>query len=316
MAGSNKKVYVCEKCDEIIIFEGRRYRYMRVTVFTSTYNRAKVIYRVYESLVNQIYRDFVWLIIDDGSEDNTKEIIEKFKEEANFPIIYYYQKNAGKHVAINKAVEMTETELFVIADSDDSFLPDALEVLVQTWDGIQDKENYKGVTCRCIDSKTLQPLSKTIEGDFLDGRDIDFEMKKKIRGELWGILATKALKEFPFPEPEEALHFFPEAVIWHRMSKKYKVRMINDSLRVYYRGEEKKQRFRENIYLWAHYINELDEYLFYKPEQFLKAYIGLSRDGILCGKSWKTIIKIPNKKYKRFIVALFYPIGKYLSNKK
>ena len=85
----------------------------RVTVFTPTFNRAGVLHRVYDSLEAQTYRDFSWLIVDDGSADNTRQVVEAFRMKASFPVDYVYQENQGKHIATNNAVAMTDTELFM-----------------------------------------------------------------------------------------------------------------------------------------------------------------------------------------------------------
>lgn len=294
---------------------------MRVTVFTPTYNRANVLQRVYDSLRQQTYKDFYWLIIDDGSKDNTKNVVENFQREANFRIEYHYQENRGKHTAINKAVKLTQTELFVIADSDDSFIPESLEILVKAWDGIENKDMYKGVTCRCIDSVTGKPINPAVPEPYLDCNEVELLFKFHIVGEKWSIMPTKVLREFPFPEPEQPLHFFPETVIWQNMAKKYKTRMINAGLRVYYRDQDnattckKNARYKENMYLWEHYINEMDDYFFLAPKVFIKAYIGLSRDGILNRKTFKEIVKIPNGTLKKGLVCILYPIGLYLAKR-
>ena len=86
----------------------------RVTVFTPTFNRAGVLHRVYDSLTAQTFRDFAWLIVDDGSADDTRSVVEQFVEKAPFPIEYVYQENQGKHIATNNAVAMTDTELFTM----------------------------------------------------------------------------------------------------------------------------------------------------------------------------------------------------------
>ena len=93
----------------------------RITVFTPTYNRRQSLTRVFESLQKQTYRDFNWIIVDDGSKDDTKSLIDEFIVKADFKIIYIYQENAGKHSAINRGLKETTSELFLIADSDDSF---------------------------------------------------------------------------------------------------------------------------------------------------------------------------------------------------
>jgi GT2 family glycosyltransferase len=90
------------------------------TVFTPTYNRAHTIGRVYESLRAQTFRDLEWLVVDDGSKDNTREVVEGFAREAGFPIRYVYKENGGKHTARNLAVKHASGELFLVLDSDDS----------------------------------------------------------------------------------------------------------------------------------------------------------------------------------------------------
>jgi glycosyltransferase involved in cell wall biosynthesis len=97
------------------------------TVFTATYNRAHTLHRVYESLKEQTYRQFEWLIVDDGSTDTTRTLVETWQQEANFLISYYYQENQGKHVAINRGVQEARGEYFLIIDSDDTCVPQTLE---------------------------------------------------------------------------------------------------------------------------------------------------------------------------------------------
>jgi len=98
------------------------------TIFTATFNRAGTLTRVYEGLCSQTYRDFEWLIIDDGSTDATGEMVSRWRGEATFSIRYYWQENRGKHVAHNVALEKAQGEFFIVLDSDDSIVPDALSV--------------------------------------------------------------------------------------------------------------------------------------------------------------------------------------------
>ena len=92
----------------------------KITVFTPTYNRAYIIETLYRSLQRQTYRDFEWLVVDDGSADNTQELFEAWQKEDNFfPIRYYKQENGGKCRAMNRGLEMAQGELFFTVDSDD-----------------------------------------------------------------------------------------------------------------------------------------------------------------------------------------------------
>lgn len=116
-----------------------------ITVFTPTYNRKNCIHRCYESLKRQTSFNFEWLIIDDGSTDNTEELICKWQKEENcFPIRYFYKENGGLHTGYNKAIELANTELFVCIDSDDWMPDDAIERIEMMWSKISDK-NYVGI---------------------------------------------------------------------------------------------------------------------------------------------------------------------------
>ena len=102
---------------------------MRITVFTPTYNRAYIISNLYNSLCRQTFKDFEWLIVDDGSTDNTEELVNKWINDANsgFSIRYFKKENGGKPSAINYGVDCAEGELFFTVDSDDYLTDDALE---------------------------------------------------------------------------------------------------------------------------------------------------------------------------------------------
>ncbi|MBQ7415726.1 MAG: glycosyltransferase family 2 protein [Oscillospiraceae bacterium] len=294
----------------------------RVTVFTPTYNRANVLYRVFDSLAAQTYREFRWLIVDDGSADDTKSVVDAFVAAAQFDVEYVYQKNQGKHIAINRAVAMTDSELFVIADSDDAFTPNALERLVEAWDSIPDgeKKDYKGIICRCFDSQTKEPIG-TFPAKEFDSNDVDGYFKHNLNFEKWMLLRTDVMKEFPFPGEGQGLKYFPETVVWQRMGRKYKTRYIDDPLREYFRDQDnalthvKTPRFRENVHLWAHYVNDTMDHFWDKPGVFIKAFVGLSRDHILLGKKFGQIMAIPNRGWKKAVCAVLYPAGWVLSRK-
>src|SRR6266576_5358341 len=103
------------------------------TVFTATHNRAHTLARAYESLQRQTYRDFEWLIIDDGSTDKTRLLIRSYLEAAALPVRYIYQEHQGKHVAHNRAVLEAKGEFLLPLDSDDALLPHALMRLKFHW---------------------------------------------------------------------------------------------------------------------------------------------------------------------------------------
>ena len=116
-----------------------------LTVFTPAYNRAGTIKRTYQSLLNQDNKDFIWLVIDDGSVDNTGELVKGWmKEDNGFEIQYIYKHNGGMHTAHNTAYENIHTELNVCIDSDDALAPGAVSSIYHKWQEVKDK-GYAGL---------------------------------------------------------------------------------------------------------------------------------------------------------------------------
>lgn len=116
-----------------------------LTVFTPAYNRAHTLPRTYESLCSQSCKDFVWLIVDDGSADNTAELVRSWQEKGNgFEIRYIYKENGGMHTAHNTAYENIDTELNTCIDSDDCMASGALEKILRKWESVRD-QGYAGL---------------------------------------------------------------------------------------------------------------------------------------------------------------------------
>jgi len=110
------------------------------TIFTPSYNRELTLRRCYDSLVRQTFKNFEWLIVDDGSTDGTESLVQSLISENVIDIKYFKQTNSGKHIAINKGASLADGEFFLILDSDDMLTPDCLETLIKYYDGIADAE--------------------------------------------------------------------------------------------------------------------------------------------------------------------------------
>ncbi|HBT50483.1 MAG TPA: hypothetical protein DEA61_12085 [Caldanaerobacter subterraneus] len=197
------------------------------TVFTPTFNRAYVLERLYNSLKKQTFRDFEWIIIDDGSEDGTKELVDKWKKEAWFPINYIWQPNSGKHVAINRGVEVARGFLFLIVDSDDWLGPNGLERLLYLWETIpeEDANNFAGV------GGLLAFPNGEIIGDVFptqvwDSNMLDRWLKWGIKGDKMECFRTDVLRLYKFPE--DIGKFVPEGIVWNKIGNKYKMRYFNE----------------------------------------------------------------------------------------
>lgn len=115
-----------------------------LTIFTPAYNRAHTIDRTYQSLIRQTCKDFLWLIVDDGSTDDTKKLVEGWIRENKIPITYIYQENQGMHGAHNTAYKNITTELNTCIDSDDWMPHDAVEKIINAWKE-HSHEKYAGI---------------------------------------------------------------------------------------------------------------------------------------------------------------------------
>jgi glycosyltransferase involved in cell wall biosynthesis len=206
-----------------------------ITVFTPTFNRGNKLHRVFESLQKQTFRDFEWIIVDDGSTDNTQQVVEAFKKQNNdFEIIYIRQQNAGKHIAVNAGVSLAKGYFFHIADSDDAIEPGTLQHFLNTWQNIpeQKRQSYCGIWA-CCKNQYGERVSDPAPGKIYDGTIKDLFYKQGFRKEAFHIYKTSVMKEFPFPDNFKNI-YFPEGIIWRRMTDKYLVRLIDEELRIYY----------------------------------------------------------------------------------
>lgn len=201
-----------------------------ITVFTSTYNRADLLPRLYESLSRQTFKDFEWVIVDDGSFDDTKKVIDNWMScdrgwDNHFSIRYYYQDNGGKHRAINRGVKEANGELFYIADSDDVLPIEALETISMVYDNIKDDKSFAGV-CGLDGDFDGKVIGSGLPKSVIDDNSINIRFKYRVTGDLKEVFRTDVLKRNPFPE-FDGEHFCPEMLVWNRIATKYKLRFFN-----------------------------------------------------------------------------------------
>ena len=205
------------------------------TVFTPTLNRANTLERVYSSLEAQTFRDFEWLIVDDGSTDDTRALVDEWQRHASFPIRYVWQETRGKHVAFNAGVREATGELFLPLDSDDACVPHALERFHEHWESIPAEQlpRFSGVTALCQDQYGNLVGSK-FPSPVVDSNSLEIHYRFHVRGEKWGFHRTDVLRDFPFPDPGRV--YVPESIVWGKIARRYATRFVNDVLRIYYVG--------------------------------------------------------------------------------
>lgn len=295
-----------------------------ISVVTCTYNRADKLPKAYKSLCNQTFKNFEWIISDDGSNDGTRELVESWKKEAILNIVYIYQENNGKHIAANEARKIAKGYFDVNLDSDDFMRDDALEVFLNAWHSIPENEwkDFYAVKARCFDPKTGNPIGKSIKGGRLVCHFLDCKYKLKIRDEMWSMSRLEVTKEYPAPDIRGGkngggLRFYPEGIAQDLASRKYKILLIDDALRGYEISSSdslmgrglKYDRSRENIFMRTHIINDNLDYFWYDPFSFLKALIAISMDSFFLKESLKYTLGRMNGFLRRFLVFLTYPIG-------
>lgn len=199
-----------------------------ITIFTPTYNRAYIIGKLYESLLTQTSKDFEWLIVDDGSTDDTEALIDSFIAERKINIRYVKQPNGGKHRAINHGVRLAKGELFFIVDSDDQLPSDSIAIVSDYYSQVSDDSSFAGV-CGLRYYSTGEKVGGEFRYDVLDCNSIDFRFKYKLTGDMGEVFRTSVLKEYPFPEIENE-KFCPEALVWNRIALKYRLRYFNRNI--------------------------------------------------------------------------------------
>ena len=235
-----------------------------ITVFTPTYNRAYIIEKLYESLCWQTCKDFEWLVVDDGSRDNTKELINSFMAEGRVNIRYIYQENGGKQRAINRGVHSAKGDLFFIVDSDDFITSDAIEKISSSWNEIRNNGKYAGLCYRKIRMSTLEVIGDSFPCSVLDSDSLTLAYHYNLNIDKAEVFITNILKRFPFPEIEGE-KFVPEALVWYRIaSAGFKLRCIDEG--VYcceYLPDGLTQNFHQNLKR-----NNRGFYLFYRELLF------------------------------------------------
>ncbi len=199
---------------------------MKITVFTPTFNRAYTLPKLYNSLTLQTFHDFEWLVIDDGSTDNTQALIHNYIAEKKVTTRYYKVQNGGKHRAINKGSDLAEGRIFFPVDSDDQLTPDALEKINSWFDEI-DATGGKFAGVAGLKGFTNHvPVGTTFKGEKIDLLSPE-QRKYGLSGDKAEAFYTSVLRANKFPE-FEGENFLTEAVLWFKIAEKgYKTRYYN-----------------------------------------------------------------------------------------
>lgn len=215
-----------------------------LTIFTPAYNRAYILPKLYESLIAQSDKNFEWLLVDDGSNDNTKELAKQWQSEGRVNIKYILQENQGKHIAINTGIENAKGELFFIVDSDDNLTENAVAVIREFWNNINDNGCFSGIISYRI---------------FPDGRLVGSKLPPyvthcKLRdcisvyrsmGDKVVIYRTDILSKFRYPK-FDGEKFFGESYVFNQIDDMYDMLVLDAGVyRFDYQKDGLSQDFRK-----------------------------------------------------------------------
>lgn len=303
-----------------------------LTIFTATYNREATLERTYNSLLELRpplnketgkYEEFEWLIVDDGSSDNTPAMVERWCKNNRLPIRYYRQVNQGKHIALNLGVSMARGYMFSDLDSDDTYLPEAFINFYNGWSSLSKKQQAicKGVSARCVSPHTGEILGSKLPYEPFIDTFMELRYRYNVTGEMRGIILTSIMRQYPFPTIAENSRFCPETIVWLEMAKKYKELVIDKPVLIYNDDANNAltkgrstNRSRENFYLWKAMVNDcVIKYILHNPKVMLKSLVGLSRDGLLSHHSPRAIIASVNGWREKLLATAFFPAGAILA---
>lgn len=230
-----------------------------LTVITTTYNRAYCLHQVYESLLRQDCDDFVWLVMDDGSTDGTRELVRQWIDAGRIGIEYYYKPNGGMHTARNAAYEKVNTELNVIIDSDDWMADDAVGKIVRFWNKNK-KDNIAGII-----SLNAEPGGKLIGTAMPKGvtecHYEEFWNKYRMSGDKKMIYRSVLTRSYPYPE-FSGEKFYPASYKFRMIDQQYKMLIMDDvTCIVDYNSDSmsyaKTEQYRSCAKGFAHYRKEI-----------------------------------------------------------
>lgn len=217
---------------------------MIITVFTPAYNRAHLLPRLFESLKAQTFKNFEWVVVDDGSTDGTEEFFAPLlrEGESKIRIRYFKQPNGGKHRAINRGVQEARGDLFFIADSDDYLPYDSLEKVAEQYGKIKGDKNIGGI-CGIDMTPQGDVIGSGLPCDEIICSSLELRVNHHVTGDLKEVFYTHVMREFPFPE-FDGERFCSEALVWNRIAQKYKLLFFNEPI---YIAEYQPEGITSNI---------------------------------------------------------------------
>lgn len=215
---------------------------MKFSILTATYNRAKCLPKLYESIIDNINEDYEieWLIMDDGSTDNTEKVCKNFEDKKNLIIKYYKQKNQGKMQAINNLAQYVNGELWIECDSDDYFIKKSFKTIKNNYDKHKNKQDIYAFAFLKYD-QNKENMGKNFKKEKTTMFDLYF--KEGENGEK-ALVFISAIRKKYHHELEHGEKFVTEARMYHKMDKNYKILCVNEPIMI---CEYQQEGYSKNI---------------------------------------------------------------------
>ncbi|MPL56449.1 hypothetical protein SDC9_01935 [bioreactor metagenome] len=295
----------------------------KITIITPTYNRAKTLPKVFDSLLHQSFKDFLWIVLDDGSTDNTSTVVENFQQlNPFFEIIYKKDKNRHKFLTVLEGVKMVKTPYFMVVDSDDAYPEDALENLISEVEKIENQDDYISVMGLSADENG-KIVGDKYPNEGFDGSIFEMRYKYKVRGDKFGIFITKTYqreisgKDFSHYEGKG---YIPQSVIFNEYDARgIKTKFVNKIVRFYLKDEDDSASVSntrwsgKNLFgLTEGHLSFLNAYgnqLFFYPKALLRNLIGYQTYALKSGRKIPTLFNEIKNPWIKFLGILFIPLS-------
>ncbi|MBF0597465.1 glycosyltransferase family 2 protein [Faecalibacter rhinopitheci] len=291
----------------------------KITIVTPSYNRAHTLPRVYESLKNQTFKDFKWLIMDDGSTDNTSEIVKSFQEENRIEIDYFWNENQHKFITVFEGIRKVTSSYFMIVDSDDSYPENSLAILFDEVENIPNQDDFISV----------MGLSQFEDGSIVghqypnngfDGSIFDMRYKYKVRGDKFGIFITKTYQRL-LSKFDYSIYinkgYIPQAVFFNTYdSKGIKTRFVNKVVRNYHLDDNDENSVSNTRWTgkntfglmegYKSFLNSYGNRLYKYPKTLVRNIVGYQMYSIINNTGIIMIIK--ELEHFKILSTFLYPL--------
>ena len=201
---------------------------MKLTIFTPTYNRAYVLGRVYNSMLKQSNKDFEWVIMDDGSTDNTEELVVQWEKEKQVCIKYYKQENQGRFAAFNNVKQYFDGELILWCDSDDELVEDAVELIIDTWTGLQNCSELSGILGYMV-NRNYDLIGTEFPTNIKSERMFVLYDKYKLKGDKAVVFRNDLVQKYCYPVFENE-KFGGDSLLFNKINDEYPMYLLRNPL--------------------------------------------------------------------------------------